>query len=493
VDAGGKYWGSLYGERMEGMMKEGPQPALATVRIDGFNDFVVRCEGRHVTIRMNGVTTVDDDFPTMADEGVVAFQIHGGPEMEVQFRNVTLRELGPGTGASAERPVSADGWLGLLNGRNLDGWVRQDGKPAAWKVVDGYIETVPGAQSIKTVQEFGPDFELHVEFWLPNLPDKQGQARANSGIYLCGRHEIQILDMFNNPGIPPINGCGAMYGVLAPGPVTVLPPETWQTYDILYRSPAYDRAQKMTSRGRLTLIQNGVKVIDDQPFEAPVTTGAPVPTPGSTGPLFLQDHGSPVRFKNVKVRPRSGAGTGWKSLFNGVDLSGWQSIGVSGWSVNEGVLTGRTMPGGQVGWLMSDKEYGDYDFEFEYKIAAGGNSGIFLRAWPEGHVSGDQFVEVQLLDDAAPAFAGVVPNCKTGSIFGQVAPDPAPVAPAGTWNRMLVATRGNRVVVSVNGVKVVDADVPTLTRPTGRIGLQLYPTEIQFRGLRVRESVPGQP
>jgi hypothetical protein len=247
----------------------------------------------------------------------------------------------------------------------------------------------------------------------------------------------------------------------------------------------------MTSRGRLTLIQNGVEVIDDEPFEAIATTGAPVSVPGSTGPLVLQDHGSPVRFRNVNIRPRSGAGPAWKSMFNGVDLSGWQPMGFNGWVVKDGLLTGRTMDGDKIGWLMSDKDYGDYDFEFEYKIAAGGNSGIFLRAWPEGHVSGNEFVEVQLLDDAAPKFVGVQAKSKTASVFNQVAPDPKPVAPAGIWNRMLVATRGNHVIVAVNGVKVVDADVATLTRPRGRLGLQLYPTEIEFRWLHMREFPSG--
>ena len=80
---------------------------------------------------------------------------------------------------------------------------------------------------------------------------------------------------------------------------------------------------------------------------------------------------------------------------------------------------------------------------------------------------------------------------KPGAVFNQMAPNPTPVAPAGAWNRMLVSTRGNRVAIAMNGVKVVDADIPTLTRSSGRIGLQLYPTQIEFRGLRVRAFQPG--
>ncbi|MBI3866060.1 MAG: DUF1080 domain-containing protein [Planctomycetia bacterium] len=489
VDAGGKFWGSLYGEKTTGMMKEAASGALGRVIANGFNDFIVRCEGSHVTISLNGMTTVDDDFPAMESEGIIAFQIHSGPEMEAQFRYVSLRELNPATGTSPSPPRES-GWVDLLNGKDLTGWVRQDGKAPAWKVTPDYIEIVPGSGSIRTAQDFGPDFELHAEFRLPLMADKQGQARANSGIYLCGRHEIQILDMFQNAGgVSPIAGCGAMYGVLAPGPVEVMPPEKWQTYEITYHSPTFDSSQKLTSPGRLSLVQNGTTVIKDQPFEAIFTIGAPIQTPGSIGPIVLQDHGCAVRFRNVKIRPlpAESGGAPWKELINGVDLTGWKQMGHNGWSVIDGVLTGRTVAGGPVGWLMCEQEFGDYDLEFEYRIAAAGNSGVFLRAWPKMNITGAECGEVQLLDDTAPQFAGTPANCKTGAVFKQVGPQPAPNVPPGVWHRMQISLRGMHVTVTINGVKCVDAEVPIFNRPTGYIGLQLYPTQIEFRGMRVRE------
>jgi hypothetical protein len=237
-------------------------------------------------------------------------------------------------------------------------------------------------------------------------------------------------------------------------------------------------------------VRNGAKVIDDQPFEVPATLAAPTQTPGMTGPIVLQDHGAPVRFRNLKIRPLNAPpsrSTDWKSLFNGKDLAGWKSQGFDGWSVINGVIVGQAQRGGPVGWLMSEREFGDYEFEFEYKIAAGSNSGLFLRAWPEGNVSGGEFVEVQLLDDAAPEFSNVPPNCRTGAVFKYAAPQPVPNAPAGKWNIMLASARGNHVQLTINGVRVLDTDIPALNRPTGRIGLQLYPTRIEFRNLRVRE------
>lgn len=504
VDAGGEFWGSLYGEGMGGMMKAAAPRAVKSAKQDAFNDFFARCEGRHVTIRLNGVTTVDDDFATMPEKGIIAFQLHAGPDMEAQFRNVLVRELSPTeTTPTPPKPVG-QGWLTLFGGKDLSGWVRGDGKPATWKIQDGYMEVVPGSGSIQTEREFGPDFGVHVEFWLPLMADKQGQARANSGVFLCGRHEIQILDMFNNPSVAPIQGCGAMFNVLGPAPGGIVPPERWQTFDITYRSPKYDSAVKVVAPGHLTLTHNGKRVINNQPFQAAFTGAAPVQKPGPTGPIILQDHGSLVRFRNIRIQPLapltaedsssgpSSAGADFVPLFNGKDLTGWKTMGVAGWSVKEeGVLTGETPAGGQVGWLMSEKEFGDYELEFEYRISAGSNSGLFLRAWPEGNVSGAEFVEVQLLDDAAPKFAGVGPEAKTGAVFKYAAPKPTPNTPAGVWNRMLVAVRASHVEVTINGVKVIDADIPALTRPTGRIGLQLYPTQIEFRGLRVRELKTG--
>src|SRR5437867_7661595 len=128
----------------------------------------------------------------------------------------------------------------LFDGKDLSGWVKRSGQPAGWKVQDGYVEIVSGKGDIMTREKFGPDFKLHVEFWLPLMPEAKGQARANSGVYLQGRYEVQVLDSYKNDTYA--NGSvGALYGIIAPDKEAqqkaVRPPEKWQTYDITFHAP----------------------------------------------------------------------------------------------------------------------------------------------------------------------------------------------------------------------------------------------------------------
>lgn len=189
----------------------------------------------------------------------------------------------------------------LFDGGSLDGWrARKDGGPARWHVVDGALEVVPGAGDVVSAHEFG-DAKVHVEFWLPRMPERSGQGRANSGVYLHGRYEIQVLDSWENE-TEPDRSCGALYKVIAPKPGGVRPPGTWQTYDVEFRAPRVDASGVVTTAGRITLVHNGVPVIVDGRFEKP-TGGELAPDVVVRGPLMLQDHGDPVRFRNVWVLP----------------------------------------------------------------------------------------------------------------------------------------------------------------------------------------------
>jgi hypothetical protein len=191
----------------------------------------------------------------------------------------------------------------LFDGKDLSGWVKQDGSPAAWKVEDGYMEVKGG--DIMTKEKFGPDFRLHVEFWLPLMEKAKGQGRANSGVYLQGRYEIQVLDSYNNDTYA--NGSvGALYGIIAPDKEAqqkaVKPPEQWNTYDITFHSPRVDEQGKVKEKGRLTVILNGVTLIDDGKFDR--TTGGAVDNKlGEPGPLLLQNHGCKVRYRNIWIEP----------------------------------------------------------------------------------------------------------------------------------------------------------------------------------------------
>ena len=193
------------------------------------------------------------------------------------------------------RPADA---VVLFDGKDLSNWAYVDsGKPAEWKVENGYMEVKGG--NIRSKQEFG-DHQLHVEFWLPRMSDAAGQGRANSGVYVQGSYEIQVLDSY---GLKSGGGdCGAIYGVGPPMTNACRPAEQWQTYDIFFRAARFDANGAKTANARMSVLHNGVWIHVD--VEVPGPTAAAMPRDEKApGPVMLQDHGSPVRFRNVWVRP----------------------------------------------------------------------------------------------------------------------------------------------------------------------------------------------
>lgn len=170
---------------------------------------------------------------------------------------------------------------------DLSGWTN-----AAWIALpDGSMQVTPKAGPNRTKREFGDIKQLHVEFWLPLEPDKRGQGRANSGVYLADRYEVQVLDSF---GLLETSGdCGGIYNVARPRVNVSLPPETWQTYDITFRAPRMDADGEVTELPRLTVIHNGVKIHDN--LEIPSRRHR------ARGPLQLQDHSHPIRFRNIWI------------------------------------------------------------------------------------------------------------------------------------------------------------------------------------------------
>ena len=143
-------------------------------------------------------------------------------------------------------------------------------------------------------QRFG-SFHLHLEFRTPFMPTARGQGRGNSGVYCQGRYEIQVLDSFGLKGEN--NECGGIYGVAKPLVNACLPPLSWQTYDIDFTAAQWKNGQK-ASNARITVRHNGILIHDN--VEVPkTTTAAPVGDGPETGPIFLQNHGNPVRFRNI--------------------------------------------------------------------------------------------------------------------------------------------------------------------------------------------------
>lgn len=183
----------------------------------------------------------------------------------------------------------------LFNGKDVSNWTTRAGRPAGWKAEDGVLHVVPGTGDIMTTEHFR-DFFLHLEFRCPDMPEAKGQGKGNSGVFLQGRYEIQVLDSYGL-NIPGMGDCGAIYNQFAPLVNACKPPMQWQTYDVIFRAPRMKKG-KVEEPVRLTLLQNGL-VIQNNVQLPGVTGGAVDEQVGEPGPLLLQDHGNLVAYRNI--------------------------------------------------------------------------------------------------------------------------------------------------------------------------------------------------
>jgi len=180
----------------------------------------------------------------------------------------------------------------LFNGKDLNNWTTRGGDKAGWEVKDGVMHVVPGKGDIMTKERF-TDFYLHLEWMEPDMPDAKGQAKGNSGVFLQGRYEIQVLDSYGLE--PPGKGdCGAIYNQYAPLVNACKPPLQWQSYDMVFRAARAD------SNAKVTVFQNGM-VIHNNVTTDGMTGGAIDDKVLEPGPLLLQDHGNLLKFRNVWV------------------------------------------------------------------------------------------------------------------------------------------------------------------------------------------------
>ena len=186
----------------------------------------------------------------------------------------------------------------LFDGTDLSAWKNERGGEAKWLVADG-VAQVNGTGSILTKEEFA-DCQLHVEWATPSEVKGDSQGRGNSGVYLQGRYEIQVLDSYNNKTY--FNGqAGAFYSVAAPLVNASRKPGEWQSYDIIFRAPKA-AADGTVTPGYFTVLHNGVLVQDHTAVKGEATTAAKFSGTASKGPLILQDHGNPVRYRNIWIR-----------------------------------------------------------------------------------------------------------------------------------------------------------------------------------------------
>jgi hypothetical protein len=188
---------------------------------------------------------------------------------------------------------------------SLENWVHltPDAKRRKnWVVQEGALLCVPGCGYIATKEEFG-DCQLHVEWMAPKELRGTGQGRGNSGVFLPGGIEVQVLDNYENPTYPD-GTAGCVYGVMPPAANALHPPGEWQSYDIIYRRPV-SRDGKTVDEGTMTVLMNGVVVQDGTPLDGGgghMRRTSPSKIRSDRGQIKFQDHGNPVRFRNIWVR-----------------------------------------------------------------------------------------------------------------------------------------------------------------------------------------------
>jgi hypothetical protein len=288
--------GGVYDESRRGWLDDLSDNPAGQKAFKGseWNAYRVLAVGDHIEVWVNGVKTADvrDELDRF---GFIGLQVHGVGEradkMEVRWRNLRVRDLGPARPASATVLLGTDGDLGK--------WKKSgsQGDPIGWAWKGEYMEIVPRTGSIQTRQGY-ESCTLHVEFAVDEN-NQEGQANGNSGVYLQGSYEVQILNSFGQE--PADNIAGGIYRVKAPDINIAYPPYEWQTYDIEFVAPTWEDGKK-TTNAKVSVWHNGVRIHKD--VEIPGMTGSGQPeTPGPKG-IYLQDHGNLIRFRNIWIVAR---------------------------------------------------------------------------------------------------------------------------------------------------------------------------------------------
>jgi len=396
-----------------------------------------------------------------------------------------------------------EGFVALFNGRDLAGWKGLSGNPksrremsgeelakaqaeadedmrAHWKVVDGALCFDGKGHSLCTVKDYG-DFEMFVDWKI--------EAGGDSGIYLRGTPQVQIWDTNRNVGTGV--GSGGLYnnkkGPSKPLKLADKPVGQWNTFRII-----------MTG-DRVTVYLNDVLVVDNVVMENYWERDKPM---YPNGQIELQSHGSLLYFRNVFIREITNKLTeqekadGFKLLFNGKDLTGWQG-NIQGYVVKDGTIVVEPKLGG--GDLYTMQEYGDFIMRFEFKLTPGANNGLGIRT-PLSVNAAYQGMELQILDDTASKYKNLKPYQFHGSIYGVVPAKRGYLKPVGMWNFQEVIAKGKQITVKLNGTTIVDADIqkastpktmdgndhPGLKRDKGYIAFCGHGDKLAFRSLRIK-------
>ena len=207
--------------------------------------------------------------------------------------------VNPGPPTEAEMKAPPADAVVLFDGKDLSKWERSPGAkdkdPSTephWKIESGYMEVVPQSGSLRTKEKFG-DCEIHIEWATPSTvnTNSKGQGRGNSGVFLPGHNEVQVLDSYENDTYPD-GQAAAIYGQYPPLVNVCRKPGEWQSYTITLEQPRYDAQHKLLRPCRVTVVHNGTVVQDHVELGGGATEGV----------LSLQDHHNPVRYRNIWIR-----------------------------------------------------------------------------------------------------------------------------------------------------------------------------------------------
>jgi hypothetical protein len=218
--------------------------------------------------------------------------------------NPVPRIVTPGSSSVNAAPATAPSdAIVLFDGKDLSQWksAKQGGGDAQWTVAEGAFSVKPGTGDIETKQQF-EDYQLHIEFRTPARVEGNGQGRGNSGIFMQGVYELQVLDSYQNPTYS--NGqAGSIYKQTMPLVNASKKPGEWQTYDVIYTAPKFNKDSMLLAPAYITVFHNGVLVQNHTPIQGTTPyIGQPEYQVHGKGPIRLQDHSNPTSFRNVWIR-----------------------------------------------------------------------------------------------------------------------------------------------------------------------------------------------
>jgi hypothetical protein len=425
--------------------------------------------------------------------------------------------LAMGACAPAADPMPPKGFAALFNGKDMTGWhgwaIHAKGagpydvdkmtpedraKRIAewtadaikhWKADNAELVNDGNGAYLTTDQEFG-DVELLIEY--------KTVAKADSGIYLRATPQVQIWDYTKEGGkwnLGADKGSGGLWNNSpgAPGkdPLVLAdkPFGEWNAVRILMVGE------------RVTVYLNDKLVVDLARLENFWDKKRSLP---KKGPILLQTHGGEIRWRNVFVREipaaeanellRKHDAAGFKDVFNGKDFTGWAGA-TDGYEVKDGAIVNRPSKGGN---LFTEAEYGDFVARVEYKMPPGGNNGLAIRYPGKGQPSSEAMCEVQVLDDNAAKHAKLDPRQYNGSVYGMIPAHRGYDRPIGEWNLMEVTVTGHKIRVELNGTRIVDGDVSTVTEfmgdkkhpgkdlLRGHFGFAGHNDPVEFRDIRIK-------